>query len=426
MTNENAAIAVQNVSTSQGETMEAQEGATTMVAGDNNNNNTNSNNLNAMQNLVEKSDKMKEKVESGNANNIHILRQEVEDAKQEMENYTGNKKTVRAKLVTTYNKALKALKAVIERQMRPVLSVQIWRTESDEKDAIMIAKEEKEIIIAVSSYNLQTKPAAIKMALQCLTDKHFEVDAPKYVTPAELFYNAGIKLTDLNGNIIPQNTPNVYVPVGGADQHTIFFAAHKMNIDAEINDTPKIILRNVCVKTFDTTQELGKYIGNNTVLERALNGVEQAGIAALATEHELCQKVHNISVERRWSKSTTEKYYRLGARMTSTQWKNATCGILPNIMEYDLNVGDRTIETLESTGFGAIMGSRYPIDAISNFSKLKPFGKEEENGIDTTLALIEQITPEEVQYILNTSSDKTDVLFNWLSQKQAENQKQAA
>lgn len=60
-TKENAAIAAQEVSTSQGEIMEAQsslqaaqvnEGATTMVAVDNNNNNTNSNSFNIMKNLL--------------------------------------------------------------------------------------------------------------------------------------------------------------------------------------------------------------------------------------------------------------------------------------------------------------------------------------------------------------------------------------
>lgn len=430
--NSNAALTAQNVSTSQGETMEAQsgsqaaqvnEGATTMVAGENNNN-THSNNSEIMENSKEAS-VINVNNQAMEANNS-MLRQEVKDALKELNDYNGDKKTVRSKLITAYNKALKALKSYIEQQVLPVLPVQLWRTESDEKDAIMIAKEEREIIIAVSNYNLQTKSAAIKMAKQCLTDKHFELNAPKYVTPAELLYNAGIELIDLNGNIIPKNTPNVFVPVGGADEHAIFFAAHKMNIDAEINDTPKIILRNICVKTFDNMQELGKYIGYNTVLERALNGMEQAGIAALATENELCQKVHKVSIEKRWSKSTTEKYYRLGARMTTNQWKNATCGILPNNIEYDLSVGDKIIETLISKGFKSIIGSRYIIDAIASFSKVKPFGKSEEYGIDTTLALIEQITPEEVQYILNTSSDKTDVLFNWLSQKQAENLKQAA
>lgn len=166
--NSKAALAAQNVSTSQGETMEAQsgsqaaqvnEGATTMVAGENNNN-THSNNSEIMENSIE-ANVINVNNQAMEANNS-MLRQEVKDALKELNGYNGDKKTVRSKLITAYNKALKALKSYIEQQVLPVLPVELWRTKSDGKDAIMIAKEEREIIIAVSSYNRRQNQQLLK------------------------------------------------------------------------------------------------------------------------------------------------------------------------------------------------------------------------------------------------------------------------
>lgn len=408
-TKENAAIAAQKVSTSQGEIMEAQsslqaeqvnEGATNLVAGDNH---INLNHSSVMQNLEVKS--------------IDQLRQEAEDAKKAVEENADGLKTKQKAREVTYRKAVKAIKKWFEKQLLPLLPVQFWHTESDEKDAVMITKKEAEIIIGISDYNLQTKPTVIDIATECLTDLFFEYDAPKYVTPAKLFYNNGIELKDLNGNTIPKDTPNVYVPIGGAATHAVFCAAHKLNIEEKVNNAPKIILSNVRVKNLNTMQELGKYIGNNTVLDRALNSKEQAGVAALATEDELMQRVFKISIEKEIPKSTAFKYYALGGRMNPKQWKQATRGIMPKDIKYDLTAGEKTIDILVNKGVGELIKSRYLIDAIARFARQPKNDSKELNGFDLALHYLEQLTPHEVKRLIETHSDKTDMLYAFLVEK---------
>ncbi len=416
---ENAAIAAQKVSTSQGEIMEAQsslqaeqvnEGATTMVAGENNNE---FKNKETMTSLKETGDKVMPK----NEKSIVELRQEAEDAKKAVEENADGLKTKQKARGVIYRKAVKAVKTWFEKQSLPLLPVLFCHTESDEKDAMMITKKEAEIIIGISDYNLQTKPTVIDIATECLTDPLFEYDAPKYVTPADLFYNNGIELKDLNGNTIPKNTPNVYVPVGGAATHAVFCAAHKLNIEAEVNNTPKIILNNVRVKNLNTMQELGKYIGNNTVLDRALNSKEQAGVAALATEDELMQRVFKISIEKEIPKSTAFKYYALGGRLNPKQWKQATRGIMPKDIKYDLTAGERTIDILVNKGVGELIKSRYLIDAITKFARQPKGDSKELNGFDLALHYLEQLTPHEVKRLIETHSDKMDMLYGFLVEK---------
>lgn len=409
---ENAATAALSMDSLQGEQVLTNEGATTMIAGGNNSkNNLKSLEIMANSNL---SNEMEEKVKT-----IEQLRQEAEDAKKAVEENADGKKTHQQAREVSLRKAIKAVKTWFEKQAMPKSPVQFWRTESDEKDALMIAKEDAEIIIAVSDYNLQTKATVVNIAADCLTDQYFEYDAPKYVTPANLFYNNGIELKDLNGNIITKNTPNVYVPVGGAATHAVFCAAHKLNIEAEVNNTPKIILRNVCVKNLDTMQKLGKYIGNNTVLDRALNSKEQTGVAALATEHELMQKVFALSIEKELPKSTAFKYCALGARLTSKQWKEATRGNMPKDIKYDLTAGERTVEILINKGLEELIKSRYLIDAIAKFANQPQDNSKELNGFDLALLYLEQLTSYEVERLIETLTDKTDMLYGFLVAKRA-------
>lgn len=419
----------QSVANSQDESMAINAGAAAMVAGENNTNSNNSeimenSNNNTMENSAVKSNEMEKEV--AEVKTIEQLRQEAEDAKKAVEENTDGKKTHQKTREVSLRKAIKALKIWFEKQTMPTLPVQFWRTESDEKEALMIAKETAEIIIAVSGYNLQTKSAVVNIAADCLTDQYFEYDAPKYVTPANLFYSNGIELKDLNGNIIPKNTPNVYVPVGGAATHAVFCAAHKLNIEAEVNNTPKIILSNVRVKNLTTMQELGKYIGNNTVLDRALNSKEQTGVAALATEHELMQKVFALSIEKELPKSTAFKYCALGARLTSKQWKEATRGNMPKDIKYDLTAGERTVGILINKGLEELIKSRYLIDAITKFANQPQDNSEELNGFELALQYLEQLTSYEVERLIETQTDKTDMLFSFLSKKQALTSQQAA
>ena len=70
---------------------------------------------------------------------------------------------------------------------------------------------------------------------------------------------------------------------------------HEANIDRVVKDESALIVENVRIKEFVSLQEFAKYRGVNNVLSRGFNGMEKAGNAALATQHEFYQKIwHGI------------------------------------------------------------------------------------------------------------------------------------
>ena len=68
-----------------------------------------------------------------------------------------------------------------------------------------------------------------------ITNEKFD-KVPLYITEATLFYNADIELKDLNGNIIPKDTPNVYVSVDTANGYWQWASYHEHNLNAIVKD----------------------------------------------------------------------------------------------------------------------------------------------------------------------------------------------
>lgn len=123
------------VTNSQGEQTVTNEGATNLVAGANNNE---SKDEEIMKDLNETGDKVMPK----NEKSIVELRQEAEDAKKAVEENADGLKTKQKARGVIYRKAVKAVKKWFEKQPLPPLRAQFWHNESDEKDAVMITKEE--------------------------------------------------------------------------------------------------------------------------------------------------------------------------------------------------------------------------------------------------------------------------------------------
>lgn len=236
-----------------------------------------------------------------------------------------------------------------------------------------------------------------------------------FVTAAQTFYEADIELKDLNGNVIPKNTPNVYVPVDTANGYWLWKTYHEANIDRVVKDESALIVENVRIKEFVSLQEFAKYRGINNVLSRGFNGMEKAGNAALATQHEFYQKIFQKAKELKANISVITKYYNQGKTLSLKVWNDAMVGEVETKFEYDLSVGDRIIDTLKIVGFkDKFIKERYMIDAMTMLAKHKPQGVESAIGINEVIETVKTLDKDTVTFISNISIDKLNEIYSAL------------
>lgn len=323
---------------------------------------------------------------------------------------------------------LEALKKVV----LPTTQVIFWDLTNETEEQVIITKRQSEIIIATSDYSMSVAKTNIELGKGLITNDKFE-KVPLYVTDANLFYDADITLKDLNGNIVKKGTPNVYVPVDSANGYWQWATYHEYNLNAIVKEEKQLVIENVQVKRFDSLQEFAQYRGVNDVLSRGFNGLEKAGNAALATQHEFYTKVFQKAVELKANISVVTKYYNFGKTIKPKVWNSAVLGIVEeNFIEYDLEIGDEIVETLQNMDFTEkTIKNRYLIDAITRFANYKPQGKEKMIGIAETISTIKSLSSESVRIINMVTSDHINVIYTelftqYLKDKGLLNEEQAA
>lgn len=323
---------------------------------------------------------------------------------------------------------LEALKKVV----LPTTQVIFWDLTNETEEQVTITKRQSEIIIATSDYSMSVAKTNIELGKGLIANDKFE-KVPLYVTDANLFYDADITLKDLNGNIVKKGTPNVYVPVDSANGYWQWATYHEYNLNAIVKEEQQLVIENVQVKRFDSLQEFAQYRGVNNVLSRGFNGLEKAGNAALATQHEFYTKVFQKAVELKANISVVTKYYNFGKTIKPKVWNSAVLGIVEeNFIEYDLEIGDEIIETLQNMDFTEkTIKNRYLIDAITRFANYKPQGKEKMIGIAETISTIKSLSSESVRIINMVTSDHINVIYTelftqYLNGKGLLNKEQAA
>ena len=314
----------------------------------------------------------------------------------------------------------------------PTTQVIFWDLTNETEEQVTITKRQSEIIIATSDYSMSVAKTNIELGKGLITNDNFE-KVPLYVTDANLFYDADITLKDLNGNIVEKGTPNVYVPVDSANGYWRWATYHEYNLNAIVKEEKQLVIENVQVKRFDSLQEFAQYRGVNNVLSRGFNGLEKAGNAALATQHEFYTKVFQKAVELKANISVVTKYYNFGKTIKPKVWNSAVLGIVEeNFIEYDLEIGDEIIETLQNMDFTEkTIKNRYLIDAITRFANYKPQGKEKMIGIAETISTIKSLSSESVRIINMVTSDHINVIYTelftqYLKDKGLLNEEQAA
>ena len=296
----------------------------------------------------------------------------------------------------------------------PTISVEFWQVEESTEEKEVISKRKEDIIIAVSDYNMAVTKVNVELGKDLIDNDKFEKTA-LFVTAAQTFYEADIELKDLNGNVIPKNTPNVYVPVDTANGYWQWKTYHEANIDRVVKDELASIVENVRIKKFASLQEFAKYRGVNNVLSRGFNGMEKAGNAALATQHEFYQKIFQKAKELKANISVITKYYNQGKTLSLKVWNDAMLGEVETKFEYDLSVGDRIIDTLKVKGFkDKFIKERYMIDAMTMLAKHKPQGAESTIGIDEVIETIKALDEATVKFIPNITTDKLNEIYSAL------------
>ena len=218
-----------------------------------------------------------------------------------------------------------------------------------------IEGEEQEIILARHKYSMEELKASQMKQLE-LIDKSKMLDVIYHLATAEIFYEAGIELKDYDGNEIPAGTPNVYVPVETADTY------YRFTIDE--------VLKTVEVHTFASVQEFAEATGATTLFSRGLSSKEKTGVAALATNDEVCNAIYDLAVEKNMPASTAQLY--LDVQVKGVTISMMTTGYKPKDM---CSLGRSHAEALElhekvSAIFGANEAKkRYAIRAINYLQK---------------------------------------------------------
>ena len=347
---------------------------------------------------------------------LDALQQAVKTAQEKLEECEEREKgKVQKQLVKAKNAYKKKLL-----QTSLLMPVEIWTYEEDEKRCFL-KKEIKEVMIAQNpSFCSQTK--IWQQAKEIFNDPNFEKDSPKYMTHAQIFFDANIELADPNGNLIEKGTQNTLIPVCSVKEQVMIQAIYNLNIEAMVEGRELIPVTNVQVKSFDSLQECAQYEGTNLSLDRGLKGKEKVELSCLATQNEFMLKVQQVSREYNMPASTAVKYYLFGKKLTSSQWNDATRGMLPLQFQYDLNVGDKIIQTLLNIGLDTRdIKKRYFVDAFTKYQNVISSQTHQRNGLEKAMKILETLTPEDAEFLKELTDNQVENILILLQSK-SENQ----
>ena len=233
-----------------------------------------------------------------------------------------------------------------------------------------IEGEVQDIILARHKYSMDGLKASQQKQLEII-DKSKMLGVIFHLATAEVFYEAGIELRDLDNNEIPVGTQNVFVPVETADTY------YRFTIDD--------VLKNVEVHTFANVQEFAEVTGTTTLFSRGLTSKEKIGVAALATNDEVCNAIFELALEGNMPASTAQLYLDVQVKGATTAMM--TTGYKPK----DLAGLGRTYEEAKalfekvSTVFGVNEAKkRYAVRAINYLQKSEGISLEQiHNGLTT-------------------------------------------
>ena len=233
-----------------------------------------------------------------------------------------------------------------------------------------IQGEVQDIILARHKYSMEGLKVSQQKQLE-LIDKSKMLGVIFHLATAEVFYETGIELRDLDNNEIPTGTQNVFVPVETADTF------YRFTIDD--------VLENVEVHTFANVQEFAEVTGTTTLFSRGLTSKEKIGVAALATNDEVCNAIFDLALEGNMPASTAQLY--LGVQVKGVTTAMMATGYKPKDIE---GLGRTYAEAKElfervSAVFGVNEAKkRYAVRAINYLQKSEGISLEQiHNALET-------------------------------------------
>ena len=363
---------------------------------------------------------------------VEEARRKLAEKKQFLADNADAETNIKRSAETNVRKAEREYFEALKKVEMPTTQVEFWQVTDETAERMTITKQKAEIIIATSDYSMAVTKTNVELGKELITNDKLE-KVPLFVTDANLFYEADIQLKDLNGNIVEKGTPNVYVPVDTANGYWQWATYHEYNLNAIIKEEEPLTIENVRIKEFASLQEFALYRGVNNVLSRSFNGLEKAGNAALATQHEFFNKVFQKAGELKANISVVTKYYNLGKTLKSKVWNSATLGVVvENFPEYDLTIGDKIITTLTDKGFTSkAIKSRYVIDAVSKLANHTPEGQKQKIGMDEIIDVLNSLSEVEVKGICEITLNQVEDIYyalrkRYMEKYNAKNEEQAA
>ena len=261
--------------------------------------------------------------------------------------------------------------------------------------------EMQDIILARHKYSMEGLKASQQKQLE-LIDKSKMLDVIFHVSSADIFFEAGIELKDYEGNEIPAGTPNVFVPIETADTFYRF--------------TMDDVLKEVEVHTFQNVQEFAEATGTTTLFSRGLSSKEKMGIAALATNDEVCNAIYDLALEGKMPASTAQLYLDVQVKgvttaMMATGYKPKDLAGLGRSYEDAKGLFEKV-----STVFGINEAKkRYAIRAINYMVKVEGISLEQvHNALETIPA--NDVAKAKLMACGEKETCIVSVLMKWISE----------
>lgn len=226
----------------------------------------------------------------------------------------------------------------------------------------MIDGEEKEITLARTIYSMDMLKKGQEKQLEAV-DKSKLLDEIFHFATPDIFRNEGVKLYDLEGEEITEDTENVLVPVETSGTYWRF--------------TFDDVLKHVQVHAFESVEEFAQVTGTTDLFSRSRNTVEKMGIAAAATGDATYKAVYELARKTGMPGSSAMAYFgvQLKAEITlemSMGLKRKDIPVLSRTPEEAFDLYQQICFTFTP----ADAKKRYPIRAINSVMHAGGYGLE--------------------------------------------------
>ena len=216
----------------------------------------------------------------------------------------------------------------------------------------VIEGEEREITLARTMYSMEElKKSQVKLLEE--VDKSKLLDQIYHFAKPEIFWMAGIVLYNMEGEVIPEGTEDVLVPVETSNTYWRF----------SFDD----VLKNVQVHTFESVEEYAQVVGATDLFSRTRNTVEKIGVAALATGDATYKAVYELCRKTGMPGSTAMAY--LGVQLKGTTTLEMTMGLQskgPPVASRTFDEAFALYQQISFTFTPAEARKRYPIRAVNS------------------------------------------------------------